>query len=391
MKFAALPPVRRPVPLTRGARESRRTFEHFFAERKITLYESGTAALAAALSACVQRAAIDCAEIIMPAYGCPDLIAACMYAGATPRLVDVAADCWSYDLEALRLSITARTVALVAVNLLGLGDGAPDLLDLCRSHSIPLIQDSAQYLPREPIAWPGNFIVLSFGRGKPLNLLYGGALIAPRGDAHETPMPATPGLVRNRLLATRAAGLAFNLLTRPHAYWLLSHLPGTGLGEVSYTPLTACQCTPLPDRAWSRLGPAFARYCRTPSYSRQIWTQAIEEWRAHGIEELCGPNSPPPQEPLRLALLAPDRNARDSIVAHLNRAYLGASRFYGADLAHIDSLPELVRRQGPFPNASRLAARLYTLPTHSLVGPTAIHTARQIMRAWLRSHRAKSA
>ena len=389
MRFAALPPVRRPVPMTRGTGETRRILERFFAERKITLYASGTAALGAALSACVRRAAIDRPEIIVPAYGCPALIAACMSAGATPRLVDVAADCWSYDLDALRLSITARTVALVAVNLLGLGDGAPDLLELCHSRSIPLIQDSAQYLPREPIAWPGDFIILSFGRGKPLNLLYGGALIAPRDAVLPTPMSPTPGPVRNRLLATRAAGLAFNLLTRPHAYWLLSHLPGTGLGEVSYTSLAACQCTPLPDRAWRRLGPAFVQYCRTPSYSRQIWAQAIEEWCSHGIEELCGPKSLPPLEPLRLALLAPDRNARDSIVAHFNRAYLGASRFYGTDLPHIESLPECVRQQGPFPNASRLAARLYTLPTHSLVGPVAIQTARRIMRAWRRSRCAK--
>ncbi|MDA8347873.1 MAG: DegT/DnrJ/EryC1/StrS family aminotransferase [Pseudomonadota bacterium] len=362
--------------------------ERFFAERKITLYASGTAALAAALSACVQRAAIDRAEIIMPAYGCPDLIAACLYAGATPRLVDVSHNCWSYDLQALRHSLTDRTIAVVAVNLLGLGDGATSVRDLCQQHSIALIQDSAQYLPREPFDWPGDSVILSFGRGKPLNLLYGGALIGSRDDSRPAPLPSTRAPIRDRLLDTRAAGLAFNLLTLPHPFWLLSHLPGTGLGTVRYNPLAASEATPLPEHAWTRVGPAFAQYCHAPSYSRRIWADAIEEWRAFGVDALRGPEPMVPLEPLRLALLAPDRIARDGIVDRLSRSHLGASRFYGVDLPRIGLIPECVRQQGPFPNAARLADRLYTIPTHSLVGPDAIQLARQIMRSWQRSRRA---
>ena len=382
MKFSSLPPVRRAVPLKKGNVATRLSLEGFFADRRITLYASGTAALSRAMAECAWKTSASAPEVILPAYGCPDLVAACVRASVFPRLVDVAPSGWSYDAQALESSVSSNTVAIVGVNLFGLGDGAPDLHRFCQTKRISLIQDSAQYLPRTSIEWPGDYVILSFGRGKPMNLLYGGALIAPAGSSDTHPFPSARYSARDRLLASRAAAIAFNVLTRPHAYRLVSALPGTGLGDVIYRPLD--NEAPLPERAWERVGAAFELYRARRSYRRDIWASAIDEWVTLGIEELSCPGSAPQSEPLRLALLAPDRAARDILVDALNRYQLGASRFYGSDLTRIAGIPEFIRRQGPFPHASALADRLFTLPTHDLVSADNIDCAREVVRTWRR-------
>ncbi len=383
MRIFALPPVRRAVPLTRGTSDARRSLELFFGGRKITLYASGTAALAHAVAACATRAEVSAPEIIVPAYGCPNLISACIHACVFPRLVDVQPNSWAYDVDAIRRSLSIRTIGIVAVNLLGVGDGSAELVNLCRERRITLIQDSAQYLPRQLIEWPGDYVVLSFGRGKPMNLLHGGALIVPRQETDPDAVPLSRHTLRGRLLATRAAAFAFNCLTHPSVFWMISQLPGTGFGRVVYRPLT--NDAPLPERSWAQVGHAFELYRREPSYRRQIWAPAIEEWTHMGIRELESPGSSPPLEPLRLALLAPDRNARDAIVDRINRIHLGASRLYGTDLPRITGIPKTIRLQGPFPQAASLADRLFTLPTHNLVTDDAVSAARSTIREWQQS------
>lgn len=383
MRISALPPVRRAVPLRRGNPAARIAMQRFFGNRNITLYASGTAALARAMAECAARSPASTPQVVIPAYGCPDLVAACVHARVSPRLVDVAPSQWSYDPDSLKSSLTPNTVAIVAVNLLGIGDGSAGLIDLCRDRRIPLIQDSAQYLPRESVEWPGDYVVLSFGRGKPMNLLHGGALIEPVGHPHALPAHRIRYTGKDVLLASRAAAIAFNLLTRPHLYRIISALPGTGLGNVIYKPLA--ETALLPERAWRQVGAAFEHYRRRQSYRRKIWGKALEQWSAMGITTLTSPASPEQPEPLRLALLAPDRAARDAIVDSLNRKGLGASRFYGSTLTEIAGIPAEVASQGPFPRAAALADRLFTLPTHTLATPITVTHAQEVLSTWHRS------
>lgn len=382
MSFSALPPVYRPVPLKRAQTAAHADMERFFGDRKIVLFASGTAALAHAMAKCAQQAPTRHPEVIIPAYGCPDLVAACMHAGVFPRLVDISPSYWSYDLESLNSNISRDTAAIVTVNLLGLGDDATELNHLSKAGSIPIIQDSAQYLPREPHDWIGKYIVLSFGRGKPLNLLHGGALVLPTGEGSPPSAHPAPYTTRERLLSSRTAAAAFNTLTWPAIYRLLSALPGTGLGEVIYKPLINPER--LSERFEGRVASAFEGYRQTPSYRRDIWTTALEEWSAFEILPLEHPTLPHQSEPLRLPLLAPNQAARDQLVDSLNRAGLGASRFYGNALTEVSAIPELVKLQGPFPNARKMADRLFTLPTHKLADAATVSAAREIVRTWRR-------
>ena len=354
----------------------------FFDGRSVELYASGTAALARAIAECAARTEASVPEAIIPAYGCPNLVAACLHASVYPRLVDLHPRGWGYDPVHLAQSVSANTIAIVAVNFLGVGDCTEALLALSRERRIALIQDSAQFLPRVPRVWPGDYVVLSFGRGKPLNLLFGGALIAPADPVR--PLTRFPARLswRDRILATPASAFAFNCLTHPNAYWALARFPGTHLGRVLYQPLG--NSAPLPASAWSRVNDAFERYCLTPSYSSAPWEPVLAQWRQLGIHRLAGSPECADHEPLRLALVAPDRDARDTLVSALDGRGLGASCMYRSPLNQITGIPDVVVRQGPFPNASRLADRLFTLPTYQRVTRRTIDLTHRTLLSWAR-------
>src|SRR5690606_4927305 len=128
--------------------------------------QSGTAALALALlTARSRRPQLRNPSVILPAYGCPDLIAAAEYAGVTPVLVDIGIDDPGYDLDCLAAAIDADTIAVVAVNFLGLRERLGAIRELLRVHpDVLLIEDNAQWYP-EPARMPalaGDLVCLSF-------------------------------------------------------------------------------------------------------------------------------------------------------------------------------------------------------------------------------------
>ena len=148
MRLLSLPPIRRPVPLARGKpQEGYQSVRRFFGDREVVLFESGTAALAVAIAECRAQREVSNPEVLLPAYGCPDLIAACLHASVWPRLVGPERNTWGYDPGALRETLSSQAVAIVAVNLLGVGDGAVRILSIARGANVLRIQVSASIRP----------------------------------------------------------------------------------------------------------------------------------------------------------------------------------------------------------------------------------------------------
>jgi dTDP-4-amino-4,6-dideoxygalactose transaminase len=362
-----LPPVRHAVSLRRtDSVRGRSTFLGAFKHYNVHPVDSGTTALALALLDARQRHPSTRPEAIVPAYGCPQLVAACLFASVRPRLVDTARDGWGYDKQSLDGALTRDTVAVLAVNLLGIGDEAAAIGSLARAAGALCIQDSAQHLPGAgEMSWSGDYVVLSFGRGKPLNLLRGGALAVPV----ERPLIARRlregSRLRDAVMGSRAAAVAFNLATHPFFYGMTSRLPGLGVGTTRYDPLE--QATTLPDSAWGQMGPAFMEYSRETQ--RAPWAGVAKECERLGFPMLRCASEPLESNGrrLRMALLAGSVGRRDAVVRALNQQGLGASEMYGTSLDCIDGIPAEVASQGPFPNAKALAEQLFTLPTHSSV------------------------
>lgn len=335
--------------------------------------QSGTAALALGITLAMQRSARGADGVILPAYGCPDLVAAVLYAGARPVLVDTSPDDPGYDLEALARRMGADIVAIVAVNFLGIQERNTELRTLAEAHGAWLIEDRAQSFPNGDAALAGDAVVLSFGRGKPVNLLGGGAILLRNESIREVdeelmaPFAAStlkrlrPGITERVALRMRAT--AFNFLARPIPYGLVSRIPGIGLGTTRYQPLPAVKG--LDGVRLACLGVNVANWLGHERWRERAWEEALG--RIGGIQLLPLRLRKRLERLLRYPILLPNRESCEAMRRSMVVRRLGASQFYGRPLPQIKDVPKVVAKQGPFPGAQAFAERLMVLPLHDEV------------------------
>lgn len=330
---------------------------------------SGTEALSAAIMLAIRRSELNGAvpQVILPAYGCPDLVAAVVAQGASPVLVDLMPDRPVMDLEKLVQAISGHTIAVIAAGFLGVPERLAELGDICRSRGLWLVEDSAQCFPpdcsHKPIA---DCAVLSFGRGKPINLMGCGALLVREdhqrfaGDVLEK-LPETAVTVDWKWMIRRQI---FNLLLGRIGYGLLLRLPFIGLGSTVYKPLESIRRVDLP---LGLLGAGIRNAQSRPSvasqYSEALSFLVAKGWTLFMADQRAGADRP--SVTLRYGLLAPDRMTRNLAVSLLNGYGIGANAFYEKTLPGIDVIADVLpTNPAVYPNAASFAERLLTLPSH---------------------------
>lgn len=332
---------------------------------------SGTEALSAAVSLatlCAGRQQGVTPEVILPAYGCPDLVAAVVAQGAIPVLVDLLPDRPVMDIDRLTEALSEATVAVIAAGFLGVPERLSALASVCKSHGIWLIEDSAQCFPpdcaREPMA---DCAVLSFGRGKPINLMGGGALLVRKdhGDFATRVFADLPEVTVTLDGHWKLKRYIFNFLLSRLGYGLLRRVPFLGLGSTVYKPLDSVRRIQLP-------GGLLVAGIRTaslrPSVAKQ-YDQALAFLVSRGwvlfMRSHAQQNGSIVPVTLRYGLLAPDQGTRDTAVSMLNSRGIGANAFYEKALPDVAGVGEALGTiSGDYPNAVFFADRLVTLPSH---------------------------
>lgn len=357
LRFGDLPPVGNSICLA-----PRLPLPAFEGYRDLWL-NSGTAALALAfLHARRMQPERNDPEVIVPAYACPDLVAAAVHAGVRPVVVDIQENDPGYDLKALQQSLGENTLAVVAVNFLGL----TDRLDAIRRILPPdtaLVEDNAQWHPEPDGALKGEYVIASFGRGKPASVL-GGGLLLVRQDLpldiswvkeqfSNTEGQAAPSMSRHRLKA-----MAYNLLRKPPAYFCINRSRLFSLGETRYRPLEGI----------ANMSPA----CQTLVAANVQDYLMQDRWRELFYDELVADlpglkimDKQRRRRLLRYPLLCGDREQRDAVLNALERQGLGASVLYRRPLGEIPGVEEVLVIKEKVVNAHRFADRLLTLPLHS--------------------------
>lgn len=269
--------------------------------------------------------------------------------------------------------ITPETVAVVGVNFLGISERLDVLLKVCREKNLFLIEDSAQRFPpvssNKPLA---DLVVLSFGRGKPINLMGGGALLYRKGCVTES--MSVIGRYEVSVLAMGFTWLfkrwIFNLLLARFPFYVLEKLPGLGIGDTTFRPLGTIRRLAIPE---DLLGAGLRDFQQRPAidrlYDRELAFLDKRGWKrlGRGACESRGYDSY--RRGPRYAILAPDHEARDRIKDALNSAGIGVSAFYSRTLPKIEGLEALLK-EGEFPVADDFASRLLTLPCHEDVRAT---------------------
>ena len=379
--FYQLPPVGNVVRLT-GSRDNESLLQDIFSPYSPRFFASGTAALAASILAAISIKEEPEPEVILPAYGCPDLISAAVYAGARPVLVDLEAERPWMDLEQVSAQITAHTVAVIAASLCGIPERLGALRQITEQAGVLLIEDSAQLFPGSiaEADWQGDMVVISFGRGKPVSLLGGGAVLF-RDEKLGRLLPDYPVIKggMGQRLAYGLKAMLYNRLISPRSYWSLQWFPFLHLGETRYHPLEVIG--PLDVIRRRLLNANVADYLGKNPDMRIPISGMIDSLADDGIVNLPVACKLPMQQRLLRYPLLIDPVERDRVYAHLSESGMGVSVMYPGILPTISGLDSLLAGRGPFPAAERFAARLLTLPTHAGVRREDIQTMAAIMHS----------
>lgn len=331
----------------------------------VHLYASGTAALAAALHS-VARVGEGIDRVVIPAYGCPALVAAALHAGLEPELIDLAPGSAFPSRSALEEFVPGTRVVFVHVNFLGLPP--PD-----RSSDEPEGNRAATYQIYDCCqGWPAggacpdwaHATVVSFGRGKPITLGSGGALLLNRklNDPHTL----VPEPVRNprSALGFRLRSMLYNAVLDPRLFYWVDKVPGLHIGETRYQALESVEA--MCDQARMHLATNIATYEHSRAWTaervrEQIGGGPFGSFRHLNAIQDCGPDV----RLLRLPLLAESKARRDLAVTQLRRAGVAATAMYRSPLWTFAGLEFLMPFKERCPNAIDFADRLLTLPLHA--------------------------
>jgi dTDP-4-amino-4,6-dideoxygalactose transaminase len=325
--------------------------------------DSGTSALAlAVLDAKTYFPEQQQPRVIIPGYCCPDLVAACIYAGVEPVVVDISENDPAYDLECLGAQLDERVIAVISVNFLGIAERLGELRQLIYSMGLRsrLIEDNAQWFPAHKADAPADsdYTIFSFGRGKPLSLLGGGLLLArvPLAEsvtaqigAADTTSPLLPLKIR-----------AYNLLLSPRLYMLLNRNPFVRLGETKYIALEKIQT--LDNFRYTLLSANFERYRARKSDLNIYYDEVVF---AGGLQQLSAIVTPRARQLLRYPLLCSSVASKDYLLARLGQLGLGATAMYPSSIDQIAGVDGLVCVPDAIVNAQNFARRFITLPMHA--------------------------
>jgi dTDP-4-amino-4,6-dideoxygalactose transaminase len=320
----------------------------------IGFHASGREALRVALARLAKERGRD--EVLLPAYTCYSVPAAALAAGLRVRLVDVGPT-GRVDLDALRAAPLERAAALVVTNLFGVPEPVGEARALLRAAGAALVDDAAQALgaraPEGPAGARGDLGVLSFGRGKPLSGLGGGALVGA-GETGEAPS-------RPRRGAALARALAYDVARAPLVFRWLALVPALHVGETVLDPAFARG--PIDGSALCLAAAALARFDEDTRARVERATALAGRIEAETSFAPIRPDAGSTGVFPRLALLAPSPPARDAALAALRD--LGATTLYPASLDALPALRPQLAGAPSCPGARALCARLLTLPTHA--------------------------
>jgi hypothetical protein len=216
---------------------------------------------------------------------------------------------------------------------------------------------------------------LSFGRGKPVSLLGGGACIVSNDSADTVASQLKLPAAAIDAKFVRAKMLAYNLLLNRFAYGLLSRLPFLGLGE---TALHLLQRINANDRDRLALLPA--------NIEAYLNRQRVIEERIHRVVGKFSRLIDVPRQAadrsgrlLRYPVLCASAEQCLRLHQTLEREGLGASLMYRRALLDIPGIADKVSVPTQLVNAAVFAERLLTLPTHAGVRERDIDTVAAIL------------
>jgi hypothetical protein len=201
--------------------------------------------------------------------------------------------------------------------------------------------------------------VLSFGRGKPLEALGGGALVWPESAA---PLPPEPPAAAPARVAALLALLGYTLASSSLVFRWLAAVPALGIGTTRFDPGFAQGGLPGSQLVVAVMRAAQLR-AREEIRIAEATLLARELRERTSLVPLLAPAGDRGVYP-RLAMLAPNADDKEAALAALDDLGAGASRMYPTPLELAEGLAPFVEPGPACLGARSFCARVLTLPTH---------------------------
>lgn len=220
------------APLGENVNEFEKTMAAYMGEGHTVALSAGTAALHLSMILAGVRAGdkVFCQSLTFSASANP-----VTYLGAEPVFIDSDRETWNMDPAALERAFELHGVpkAVVVVHLYGNPARMDKIVELCRKHQVPLIEDAAEALGSEyrgrKCGVFGKFGILSFNGNKIITTSGGGMLIcAEETDARHALKLATQA--RESFPWYQHEEIGFN-------YRMSNIVAGIGRGQAKVLPL----------------------------------------------------------------------------------------------------------------------------------------------------------
>jgi len=292
-------------------------------------------------------------EVVIPGYTCYSVAASIAKAGLKIKVYDLDPATLQPDSNSLRKSTSEKTLAIIFQHLFGIPTSGYEFKKIAQETGVSLIEDAAQALggriDSHRLGTIGDFGFYSFGRGKPLPVGGGGALIGKNNDILSELELKLSNKGYDSLISTALT----QVMSKPSIYWIPEMLP-LGLGETIFD--TGFDTSAMQSVIQNLAGNSMDTLDDLNAHRRDIaktYEEAFDDECVIPIIE--GGRAVYTRFPLMAK--------QGQIPGELKR--LGVRRMYPKAIADEETI-RLYLADGPVPTpgASEIARNLITLPTH---------------------------
>ncbi len=307
-------------------------------------------------------------EVIVPDYTCWSVPSAIVKAGLKVHPVDIDPNTLSLAPGALEQAVNDSTLAVIHAHLFGIPGAIDNSERICHEQGVILIDDAAQgmgaAIDGQPLGSYGDVGILSFGRGKTITTLHGGAALIRNSDLANN----VEKIYREECLTPSAGDIAvklqlaaYKILFSRYLYWVPDSLPLLKLGNTVFD--SSFPATRLAENLAARGMMMLDSLSKIVESRNRCAT--LYETRLRGAQSIALPTPVAKAKPafIRFPVKLTNVDVRRYILEKGHN--LGISAMYPGTVSSIGALkPYMADSVASCPEAENLAKELVTLPVH---------------------------
>ncbi|MBF0134942.1 MAG: DegT/DnrJ/EryC1/StrS family aminotransferase [Magnetococcales bacterium] len=321
-------------------------------------------------------------KVILSPYTISEVVNMVICAGGIPCFADLDRETCNINPEEIRQLIDKDTGAILITHFHGLACDMEPILELCKTHNLPLIEDAAQaYGTRykgQAVGTFGDAGLFSLGMYKYLNCFYGGLLTTPHAHLAERvrqELASTSWESMARFRSRVAKGLITDLATWPPLFYLFTYwvfryghlnqvkaindaVVGIDLQPVMFTtipPEYLCRMTPMQARLILDQLDLFTGHNERRLHMARMYHEGLRDVRQVRLPPLRLDGS---HTYLHYPIQVSDRS---ELLRHMMRVGRDVREQHTRNCADLPCFAPFAR---DCPNARQLAREIIVLPTY---------------------------